>query len=123
MQFLLRVVAIMILSGASQWMLPWWTVALCGFLVAVLLPLRSPASFWAGFTAVCVLWMAKAAWIDVRTQQILSQKMASLLGCQNVLTLILLTGFLGGVVGGLGALSGAQLRALYKNSDRAAQRY
>jgi hypothetical protein len=51
--------------------------------------------------------------IDVRTNSILSTKIAPLLGFQSATLLILLTGLVGGLVGGLGALSGQQIRTLF----------
>ena len=70
-----------------------------------------------GFTAISLLWMIVATLIDVRTNAILSTKIAPLLGFQSSTLLILLTGLVGGMVGGLGALSGQQLRALLNQKE------
>ena len=75
--------------------------------------------------ALSLLWMGTAAMVDAQNGGILAGKMALLLSLPNTSTLILLTGALGGLLGGLGALSGQQLRTLltYKRPEQATHRH
>ncbi len=112
MKFLTQVGLTMFLSYIAEQYLPWWTIGICAAVVAMGLTLNKFAAFLGGFTAISLLWMTAATLIDVRTNAILSTKIAPLLGFQSSTLLILLTGCIGGIVGGLGALSGQQLRIL-----------
>ena len=112
MKFLIQVGLTILISYVAAQFLPWWTIAICAAIVAVGLPLNGVTAYLGGFTAISLLWMATATLIDVRTNAILSAKVAPLLGFQSTTLLIVLTGLVGGMVGGLGALSGQKLRAL-----------
>ena len=94
---------------AEQW-LPWWSVVICAALVAASLPVTQWAAFKGGFGAISLLWMLRAVMIDVKTKANLSTKMATLFGLPGPVALILLTGLIGGFVGGMGAWSGQLLR-------------
>jgi hypothetical protein len=112
MKFLIQVVLTVLLSYVAEQCLPWWTIGICAAVIAMGLPLNRITAFLGGFTAIGLLWMIVTTLIDVRTNGILSAKIAPLLGFQSATLLILLTGLVGGTVGGLGALSGQQIRAL-----------
>ncbi|MHA7878047.1 MAG: hypothetical protein ACX93T_03990 [Bacteroidota bacterium] len=112
MKFLIQVGLTILLSYIAAQYLPWWAIGICASVVAMGLTLNKITAFLGGFTAISLLWMTAATLIDVRTNAILSAKIAPLLGFQSSTLLILLTGWIGGMVGGLGALSGQQLRAL-----------
>ena len=112
MKFLIQVVLTVLLSYIAEQFLPWCTIGICAAVVAMGLPLNRITAFLGGFTAIGLLWMVAATRIDVHTNSILSTKIAPLLGFQSSTLLILLTGLVGGMVGGLGALSGQQIRAL-----------
>jgi hypothetical protein len=113
MKFLIQVVLTILLSYVAEQCLPWWTIGICAAVVAMGLPLNRITAFLGGFTAIGLLWMIVATLIDVRTNGILSTKITPLLGFQSATLLILLTGLVGGLVGGLGALSGQQIRTLF----------
>jgi hypothetical protein len=65
----------------------------------------------AGFLGVFLLWGILASWIDSKNNHILSQKIAQIfpLGGSYVL-LILLTAFVGALVGGFAGLTGSYIR-------------
>ena len=109
---MIQVVLTVLLSYVAEQFLPWWTIGICAAIIAMCLTLNRIAAFLGGFTAISLLWMIVATSIDVRTNAILSTKIAPLLGFQSSTLLILLTGLVGGMVGGFWALSGQQLRAL-----------
>lgn len=125
MKFLIQIILTVFLSYMAEQCLPWWTIGICAALVAMGLTLSNMTAFLGGFTAISLLWMILATLIDVRTNAILSTKIAPLLGFKSGTLLILLTGLVGGIVGGLGALSGQQVRRLLtqKKSKQVRRRY
>ena len=117
MKFLTQVVLTALLSYIAEHFLPWWAIGICAAIIAMGLNLNKITAFLGGFTSISLLWMITATSIDVHTNSILSTKIAPLLGFKSSTLLILLTGLVGGIVGGLGALSGQQLRALLTQKE------
>ncbi|HET9055498.1 MAG TPA: hypothetical protein VFN30_01495 [Chitinophagaceae bacterium] len=111
MKFFVTVVLTAIVSFALGMYMPWWSIAIAAFGVAVLIPQRPGKAFWSGFLALFFLWGLLALYIDVKNEHILSQKVAELIiKSRSSSLIILLTAFIGALVGGLSALSGAYLR-------------
>jgi hypothetical protein len=110
MRFLLAVLLIAALAFLAGIFLPWWSVAIIAFLVALLLPQHNGMGFLAGFMGIFLLWGILAFWIDVKNESILSTKMATLfpLGGSSFL-IILVTAFVGALVGGFAAMAGNTL--------------
>lgn len=95
--------------------LPWWSLAIAAFIGAVIVQQSSWHSFFAGFLGIFLLWALLAWWIDWNNHSYLSQKIASLLPLSgNSVLLILVTAFIGGLVGGFAALTGSFLRPVDK---------
>jgi hypothetical protein len=111
MKFIVAFLLTALLAFISGIYFPWWGIAIAAFLVAVIIPQKWGTAFLAGFLGILVLWMAYAWWIDMKNNGVLAQRMAVLLplGGSRVL-LILVTGIVGGLVGGFAAMSGSFLR-------------
>ena len=111
MKLLAAVILTALLSFATGLYLPWWSIAIGAFVSVLLIPLASRRAFLAGFLGVFLLWFLLALWIDIKNQHILSKKIAEIfpLGGSSF-AIILVTAFIGALVGGLGALSGSYLR-------------
>jgi hypothetical protein len=111
MKFIVSVILILLLAFISGLFLPWWGIAIAALLVALIIPQRPWKSFLSGFFAVFLLWVLLAWWIDMKNNGVLSQRMSELLplGGSRIL-LILVTGFVGAIVAGFAALTGAYLR-------------
>ena len=112
MRFILSVLLIALLSYIAGLYLPWWSIALVAFAVSLLITQSLGAAFLSGFTGIFLLWALLAVWIDSKNESLLSHKIAQLfpLGGSSIL-LIIVTALVGGLVGGLAAMSGAALRA------------
>ena len=110
MRFILATMLTALLSFFAGLYLPWWSIAIIAFLVAILIKQFVGRSFLAGFLGIFLLWTVVALWIDVKNEHILSQKIAQVfpLGGSSIL-LILVTAFIGALVGGFAAMSGASL--------------
>jgi hypothetical protein len=111
MRFLLSTLLIAVLSFISGLFLPWWSLAIIAFLIALLIPQGIGRSFLSGFLGVFLLWGLLSLWIDLKNESILSHKIAQLfpLGGSSVL-LILITAIIGALLGGFAAMSGASIR-------------
>jgi hypothetical protein len=112
MKFLVSVILTAVLSFISGLYLPWWGIAIVAFLVALLIHQFAWKAFFSGLLGVFFLWAGIAWWIDYRNSGILSQKVAAVLPLGgNSLLLILVTGLIGGLVGGFAAMAGSFLRS------------
>ncbi|MER3464255.1 MAG: hypothetical protein C4329_07390 [Chitinophagaceae bacterium] len=111
MRFFLATILTALICFIAGLFLPWWSIALVAFLVALLIPQTLPNHFLSGFAGVFLLWAILAFWIDAKNESILSNKIAQLfhLGAASFL-LIITTAFIGGLVGGFAAMSGGSLR-------------
>ena len=112
MKFLVSVVLTALLAFVAGLYLPWWSIAIAAFIVALIIPQRPGSSFLSGLLGLFLLWGALALWINIKNEGILATKIASVLplGGSAVL-LILVTGLIGGLVAGFAALSGSYLRS------------
>ena len=113
MKFALKVISIAFISFFLQQLLPWWVIAFSACLVAASFKSSGLSDFMAGFLGVGLLWLTMAWWIDLETDSILTQKIATLLNVGKAYVVILVTGLIGGIVGGFGALSGHFLRKTF----------
>ena len=112
MKFFVAVILTALLAFISGLFLPWWGIAVTSLLVAVLVHQKAGKAFFAGFWGVFLLWAALAWWIDMKNNGLLSKKIASVLPLGgNALLLIVVTGFVGGLVAGMAAMSGSFLRS------------
>jgi hypothetical protein len=111
MKLFIAIILTALLSFVAGLYLPWWSITIAAFITVLLIPLRSGKAFLSGFLGVFILWFLLALWIDVKNEHILSKKIAEIfpLGGSSV-AIILVTAFIGGLVGGLGALSASFLR-------------
>jgi hypothetical protein len=115
MRFILSILLIAAFSFLLGLYLPWWSIALVAFVTALLLPQSLGRAFLSGFLGIFILWGVLSTWIDIKNESILSQKIAQLfpLGGSSIL-LIVVTAFIGALVGGFAALSGNSLRPSIK---------
>lgn len=105
---------ILILSFASGYFLPWWVVAIAAFLAALFIGKTSGQSFWSGFLAVFVVWAALALFKSVPNDHILASRVVQLFPLpNNWIWLLAVTALIGGLVGGMAALSGVLVKKAF----------
>ena len=116
MKFLLSTLLITTLGFLAGLYLPWWSIAVIAFGVTLLIPQKIAIGFLSGFLGIFLLWALVATWIDISNESILSNKISQLLklGGSSFL-LIVVTAFVGGLVGGFAGMAGSSLRPLRKN--------
>ena len=106
---------ILILSFASGYFLPWWVVAIAAFLAAFFIGKTSSQSFWSGFAAVFIVWTVLALFKSIPNDNILAARVVQLFPLpHNWIWLLILTALIGGLVGGMAALSGVLLKKAFK---------
>lgn len=96
---------------------PWWTLLIPAVVLGATLFERSVIAFLVGFISLFAAWSVQIAYIDITNESILSGRMAEMLGVGQSWLVILITALIGGFIGGLGTLLGAQIRQLLRPSD------
>jgi len=97
--------------------LPWWSIAAIAALLSFIFHVKVKLSFWAGFLAAALLWGGYAAVIDAANEGILSARIGNLFGGVSGFMLLVMTGIIGGIFGGMGALTGSLGRMLVREED------
>src|SRR5436305_2101803 len=111
MKFIVSVILIALLSFAACLYLPWWSIAIVAFIVAVFIPQNAGISFLTGFFALFLLWGLISFWISSSNEHILAHKISLIiLKIDSPYLLMLATAIIGGVVAGLAAMTGSFLR-------------
>jgi len=106
MKFLFQFILIALLCLLLQLFLPWWICVIVACLVVAMTGSTGWQAFFAGFLGVGLLWMGYALYRDYITDSVLTRRVAGLFFLTSPFLLILITGFVGGLMGGLGALTG-----------------
>lgn len=118
MKLLIKLVFTAVIAYLLQWYLPWWSVVIAGFLVSLILSSNGLTSFISGFLGVGIYWFILAYMVDSTTNSILTERVSAIFFLPNSFLMILLTAAIGGLVGGLGALTGGQLRELFRKTRK-----
>ncbi len=118
MRFVLAVILTAALAYAACLFLPWWSIAITSFIVALFIGQAPFSSFLAAFTGVFLLWGVLAFIISANNGNLLAGKVSMLIINQSgTFLLILLTAFIGGIVASFAGLSGAYLRRLFLRTN------
>jgi membrane protein implicated in regulation of membrane protease activity len=122
MKFLASLILIVALSYIGGLFLDWWSVALATFLVALLIPFSAGRALIYGFISVFLLWLALAFFQDVRNDHILANRVSEIFLKQRSPILIgIVSAFIGGLVAGMGGLTGSLLRKALRGRDNRPQ--
>ena len=108
MRFIVQVIAIVVSAHLLGLFLPWYACAGVAFIVGYFL--KSRQNFLAGFLAIAILWTFNAWLTDLSSSSSLPLRVAQLLGLGSVGMVYVVTGIVGGLVGGFAAMSGAMLK-------------
>ena len=96
--------------------LPWWGFAITSLLVGLAIRQKPWQSFLAGFAGMFLLWVVLAILKDLPNDHLLSTKVAQILPLKgSYILLILLTGIISGLVGGLSSLTGSYALHSFKS--------
>jgi hypothetical protein len=107
MKFFISILLIAVLSFAASLFMPWWIIAVVAFIVAFAIPQKNGMAFLSGFIAVFLLWVGLSFYISLANEHIFAHKISMLiLKADSPNYIILVTGLIGALVAGFGALSG-----------------
>lgn len=108
--FFLTIILAIILSI----FIPWYSVMAAAFLSGAIVSLKKAATFIVPFLAIALLWIINAWLLSAPNDFVLAQQIATLLPLEgNVTLLLLVTGLIGGIAGGLSGVFGNQVRAVF----------
>ena len=113
MKFILSILLVALVTYAIgiYGTLPWWSFVVTNLIIAIALPIKPLQSFIAGALGVGALWAGLAFGIDMANNHILSSKVAQILPLGgSYIALILVTAFVGALLGGLASLTGSFVR-------------
>lgn len=111
MKFITSLILNALLSFAACLYLPWWSIAVIAFMVALLIPQKPLKAFLCAFIALFLLWGGLSFWISNNNDHILAHKISLLIfKLDNPYLLMLATALIGALVAGFGALTGCYLR-------------
>ena len=111
MKFFITFILTILLSFALCLFLPWWSIAIAAFIVAVLIPQKPGKAFITAFSALLLLWGSLSFWMSYHNDHILAHKVSQLiLKMDNPIVLVLATALIGAMVAGFAALAGSYIR-------------
>lgn len=91
--------------------LPWWSFMVTNFLIALAIPQKPWVAFLTGALGVGAIWAGLATGIDMANNHLLSTKVANILPLHgSYVLLILITGIVGFLLGGMSSLTASYLR-------------
>lgn len=111
MKFIVSLLLTALLSFAMCLYLPWWSIAIVSFLVAVLIPQKSLKAFFSAFLSLFILWGTLSFYISSNNDHLLAHKISLIiLKTDNPYLLMLVTALIGALIAGFAALAGSYLR-------------
>ncbi|MCE2844968.1 MAG: hypothetical protein RLZZ328_779 [Bacteroidota bacterium] len=91
--------------------LPWWSFMVTNFIVAIAIPQKPWVAFLTGALGVGAIWAGLATGMDMANNHLLSSKVATILPLNgSYVLLIVITGLVGFLLGGMSSLTASYLR-------------
>lgn len=113
MKFSIQTILILCLGFVAHQFLPFWALALVAFVTGLFFQYKnSGTSFLAGFIGGSLLWGGMAYFANAGNMGILSSQLGELFTVSGA-TLGWATGALGGIVAGLGAMTGTLAKNIF----------
>lgn len=117
MRFLIVLILNILATALLLHFLPWWTTMIFAFLTIFMLPLKKVSAFLATGIGNGLCWIGIAAMKDFENGHLLSKKVAELMNFPSFLLLLLISGIIGFVTGGLGGFAAANLRSIFVTDE------
>ncbi|NEU08605.1 hypothetical protein GZH53_09810 [Flavihumibacter sp. R14] len=110
---------IIIVSLILQLFLPWWIIALIAFPLAFWKARSAGHAFGSGFIAIFLLWVVMGLFKSFPNEHLLANRVGEMFmlppGSSNWIFMLLATGIVGGLVGGISALAGFMAGNAFKS--------
>lgn len=111
MNLFARILIIAIAVYIGQMFFPWWIIVIVPLVVEAIFGRGKGTAFFSGFYGIAIPWMLLSAYVDIQSESILSSKILALFKMPEYgFVMIILTGLLGGLYGGLASLVGGWIR-------------
>ena len=104
---------ILLVAFLSGYVLPWWAPCIFTFVAAWLLGKTSGQAFWSGFSGLSIAWLALALLKSFPNEHVVASRVAQLFHLPHWLLLMAVTVIIGGLVGGMSALSGLLVKRVF----------
>lgn len=105
--YFIHFLLVLVTGYVGHLFLPFWIAAVVAMLVAFLFKMHPWGSFISGFFAVALLWSLMALLLNSKDGGVLSAKIGEVFNGISSMQLVVLTGFIGGLLGGFGSLTGS----------------
>jgi hypothetical protein len=115
--FIFSALLIFILGNLCSFGLPWWAIAPIAAVVVWLFPQTGLSAFLAGFLGGMLLWGLHAFLLNSANEGVFSAKIGQIFQGLSSNNLLLTTALMGGVLAGLGALTGQWANDLRANTE------
>jgi hypothetical protein len=109
--------SIAFLCGMAGWFAPWWIIVPIAFGMGLWQTRSASQAFVSGFLGVGLLWTFVAACCHLESGGLLSGRVAQMIGLPFPSSLPVLTGIIGGLLGGLAAMAGFYGRSVIKRGE------
>jgi uncharacterized membrane protein YfcA len=108
----LAILTTAIVAAFLQWFLPWWLIVIpCSVMGFFIGEKKGSPAFLRGFFAIFLLWISYAFILSFQNDHLLANRMSLLiLKIKSPLLLLIVSAFIGGLVGGLSAITGFFIR-------------
>lgn len=113
MKFILRIIVIGLLGYLGGLFLPWWSIVCVCFIISFLMYGNDFNVFLSGFIGIGVLWLLQSWQLQIKNKALISNQIITLLDYNDPIVLVIFSGLIGAILGGMGALTGNSLRRIY----------
>jgi hypothetical protein len=110
-----KFIVTLVLAIVLSLFLPWWSAMTAALATALLFPIKKAAVFFVPFLAIFLFWAVYSFLLSRGNDYTLAKRIAILLPLGgNPYTLMLVTGFVGGLAAGIAGIFGKQLSLVLK---------
>jgi hypothetical protein len=110
-------ILILFLCALSSLTGPWWLFVPAAFAAALLLAGKAWHAFFSGFLAVAGWWMICCLYYSIPNENLLATRMAAAMQVPAWTIVLIISVLIGGIAGGMSALSGWYLKAWIKKTN------
>lgn len=122
--FFMILLTLLICNYAGQLVFSWLSIVLISFIIGFLLESLNRFPFISGFLSNFLIWFVVALSQDLANVHLLSDKVIRLFPvAPGEYLLVIITGLLGGIIGGMAVLTGHTFRTLVRKKDIASRYY
>lgn len=118
MNLALRIILIAVFGSVAQFYLPWWSAVAVALAVEALLGKANATAFFSGFYGIAIPWMILAGYINHHNESLLSVQILQMFKLPPYgFVMVVVTGLLGGLIGGFASVVGSWLRQVVRKNE------